>query len=391
MGNKLVLFVLGTRPEAIKLGPVIRAFQNEPAFETRLCSTAQHRELLHPFLEFFQLQPDYDLDLMLPGQSLAALTGRGVVACAEVFERVQPDLVFVQGDTSGALAAALAASLGKIAVAHVEAGLRSHRQDAPYPEEINRVLIGHVAKLHFAPGEIAAENLRREGITAGVHVVGNTVVDALKLALLRMAQKGAPESLGKFSAPGRQRKILLVTLHRRESFGQPLQEIAEAVRRIAEACPEVEIFLPVHLNPNVHGLMHKMLGGLRNVCLLAPLPYPDFIWLLAHASLVLSDSGGVLEEAETLGLPVLVAREVTERLEALTAGNARLVGFDANRIFAEARALLDAAPAAPVDPHRQLRSTFGDGYSAARIARITQEYLLEPEGLHAPRDSSRPG
>ena len=372
--RKSVLFTFGTRPEAIKMAPVVRAFQADPTFETRLCVTAQHRELLDPFLEFFDLQPDFDLNLMVPGQSLAALTSRAVAACEPVFERLRPGLVFVQGDTTSALAAALAASLCKIPVAHVEAGLRSHRKDAPFPEEINRVLIGHLGSLHFAPGEIARENLRREGITEGVHVVGNPVVDALQLTLRKLQGDGEATFLKKFPAAGQGRKLLLVTLHRRESFGRPLEDICAAVRRLAETHRDVEIVYPVHPNPNVRDLVRRTLTGAENIHLLEPLAYPDFIGLLARATLVLSDSGGVLEEAETLGLPVLVTREVTERVEALTAGNALLVGSDADRIFAEAARLL-AAASGPPDPNRPLRSTFGDGTTARAILRIVREHF----------------
>ena len=371
--RKPILFTLGTRPEAIKMAPVIRAFQADPAFDTRLCVTAQHRELLDPFLEFFRLRPDFDLDLMVPGQSLAALTARVVAACEKVFEQLQPALVFVQGDTTSAFAAALTASLCKIPVAHVEAGLRSRRRDSPFPEEINRVLIGHVGSLHFAPGEVAAENLRREGITRGVHVVGNPVVDALQLTLRTLAQAGDTPFSKKFPQIGAGRRLLLVTLHRRENFGAPLQEVCTALRRLAEARRDVDILCPVHPNPHVQSVVHRSLAGIENIHLLEPLSYPDFIWLLARATLVLSDSGGVLEEAATLGLPVLVAREVTERVEALATG-ARLVGTNAQRIFAEANDVLQAAPDAP-DPTRPLLRTFGDGQTAAAILRLTREHL----------------
>ena len=372
--RKTVLFTFGTRPEAIKMAPVIRVFQADPAFETRLCVTAQHRELLDPFLEYFDLQPDFDLNLMVPGQSLAALTSRAVAACEPVFERLRPDLVFVQGDTTSALAAALAASLCKIPVAHVEAGLRSHRKDSPFPEEINRVMIGHLSSLHFAPGEIARENLRREGITQGVHVVGNPVVDALQLTLRKLAESGEAGFLKKFPVTGQGRKLLLVTLHRRESFGRPLENICAAVRRLAATHRDVEIFYPVHPNPNVRDLVCRSLAETKNIHLLEPLSYPEFIGLLARATLVLSDSGGVLEEAETLGLPVLVTREVTERSEALTSGNARLVGSDEDRIFTEATRLLAALPGPP-DPHRPLRVTFGDGHTARSILGIVREHF----------------
>lgn len=386
----LVTFVLGTRPEAIKLAPVIRAFAAEPTLETKVCVTAQHRELLDRCLEFFRLRSDVDLDLMVPDQPLPALTAKTVAGCAAAFEQSRPDLVCVQGDTTSAFAAALAASLCKIPVAHVEAGLRSHRRCSPFPEENNRVLISHLAELHFAPGQIAAENLRREGVTEGVHVVGNTVVDALGLVLRTIADDGDAPYRKRFpEAASSEHKTLLVTLHRRENFGRPLANVCGAVRRLAETCPELRVLFPVHPNPRVRDVVYKHLSGTENVRLLEPLSYPDFVWLLSCATLVLSDSGGVLEEAETLGRPVLIAREVTERTEALDAGNARLVGSDPACIVAEARRLLDAAAPAsgPVGPVRPWRHTFGDGQASARILRLTREHLAatRPE-----RSSDRP-
>ena len=374
--KKSIMFTLGTRPEAIKLAPVIRAFQADPAFQTYLCVTAQHRELLDGVLAFFELRPDVDLGLMRPGQSLATLTSRIVVACEEVFASFRPDLMFVQGDTTTAFAAAVAASQCQIPVAHVEAGLRSHRKRSPFPEEINRVMIGHLAELHFAPGKTAVENLRREGITHGVHLVGNPVVDALQLARSTLAQRHEPARAIRQLGLDPARKIVLVTLHRRESFGQPLEDTCAAIRAVAERCTDAEILCPVHLNPNVHGTIHRTLSGLKNVHLLEPLDYADFVALLCRASLIISDSGGVLEEAETLGLPVLVTREVTERVEALAGGNVRLVGSDKHQIFTEAMALLGAAPAVNTTP--TLRRTFGDGHASTRILRFTREYFSTP-------------
>ena len=374
--KKSILFTLGTRPEAIKLAPVIRAFRADPAFATYLCVTAQHRELLAGVLDFFGLRPDVDLDVMRPGQSLATMTSRIVAACEEVFASLQPDLMFVQGDTTSAFAAAVAASQCKIPVAHVEAGLRSHRRSSPYPEEINRVVIGHLAELHFAPGKAAVENLRREGITQGVHAVGNSVVDALQLALDTLAEKREQPLFAQTLGLESGRKLVLVTLHRRESFGRPLEDICAAIRALAERCADVEIICPVHLNPNVRQTVHRTLSGLGNVHLLEPLGYADFVALLCRASLIISDSGGVLEEAETLGLPVLVAREVTERVEALASGNARLVGSDKRLIFAAATALLSAAPAVSTTP--TLRHTFGDGQASTRILRLTREHFSAP-------------
>lgn len=371
--KKSVLFTLGTRPEAIKLVPVIRAFQADPAFDTRLCVTAQHRKLLDDVLNFFDLRPDIDLDVMTPGQSLATLTSRIVAACEDVFERLRPDLIFVQGDTTSAFAAALAASQCQISIAHVEAGLRSHLRSSPFPEEINRVMIGHLAELHFAPGEVAVENLRREGITRGVHAVGNSVVDTLQLVLNTMPKGHEEAQIARTLGLIPKQKIVLVTLHRRESFGQPLEDICAAIRTMSKQCADVEIICPVHPNPKVCNAVYRALSGIGNIHLLEPLGYADFVALLCRASLVITDSGGVLEEAETLGLPVLVAREVTERTEALVSGNIRLVGSDQRRICTEAKALLGVAPAVNTTP--TLRHTFGDGQASARILRCTREYF----------------
>lgn len=368
-----LLFVLGTRPEAIKLLPVIRAFQAEACFNARVCVTGQHRELVDHVLTSFGVRPDFDLDVMLPGQSLAAMTAKIIAACESVMERLKPELVFVQGDTTSAFAAAVAASQCGFPVAHVEAGLRTHRKSSPFPEELNRTIIGHIARLHFAPGRRAVGNLRREGITQGMHVVGNTIVDALQAAL-----KTTPWSHLSFGegapAGGSTQKKLVVTLHRRESFGEPLVNVCVALRKIVETYTRSEIFFPVHPNPVVQQTVRSHLGGIRNIHLLAPLSYLEFVRLLSNASLIISDSGGVLEEAETLGLPVLVAREVTERIEAISAGNALLVGTDADAIFAAAAKFLDAS-FAPARRDRPLRRTFGDGRATARILRITREHL----------------
>ena len=369
--KNVVLFVFGTRPEAIKLAPLIRLCQQEPEIETRVCVTAQHRELLDQFLTFFQIEPDADLNLMLPDQSLPGLTARVIEACAEVFARLRPSLIVVQGDTTSAFAAAFSASLCGVPVAHVEAGLRSHRRDAPFPEEINRVLISRLAQLHFAQSQSAGDNLQRENVVEGVHVVGNTGVDALKSALGLL---GAKDNLYASRFPGVRsgRPFVLVTLHRRENLGRPLAEICQGLLRIATEC-HVDLYFPVHPNLRIRDPVYKTLSGLENVHLLDPLAYAEFIWLLSKAALVVSDSGGVLEEAETLGVPVLVTREVTERTEALASGQARLVGSDSGCLFAAARSRLTSPrPSLPSD---SLRTTFGDGHASARILAITKNFL----------------
>lgn len=369
--KKRVLFVFGTRPEAIKLAPLIRAFQSDQTLETKVCVTAQHRELLDQFLTFFEITPEADLDLMFPDQPLPALAARAIESCAEVFARSKPDLVVVQGDTTSAFAAAFSAGLCKIPVAHVEAGLRSYRKDAPFPEEINRVLISRLADLHFAHTAQAGENLRRENIVEGLHVVGNTGVDALHEALRLIAADEAAYAR-KFSQIDPTRPTVLVTLHRRENLGRPSADIFGALQRIAAEC-DVNLLYPVHPNPRVRDLAYKVLSAVTNIHLLEPLAYADFIWMLSRAALVITDSGGVLEEAETLGVPALVTREVTERTEAVASGSAVLVGSDPERIFAEVRSAL--ARATRPSPSRALRTTFGDGLASERILQITKQYL----------------
>ena len=402
--KKRVLFVCGTRPEVIKLAPVIRAVEADGALRAEVCVTAQHRQLTDQFLPFFGLRPRVDLDLMTADQSLAELTARVISGCSSVYRDLRPSLVFVQGDTATACAAALAASLHQIPVAHVEAGLRSHRRTAPFPEETNRVLISHLADLHFAPTPAARTNLRREGIRDGVFVVGNTVVDALQLGLRTLAATtgdGPPAAtLAGLVNPAR--PLVLVTLHRRENFGAPLREICRALRDAARIHPGVEFVYPVHPNPRVRGPVRRLLGGRANVHLLDPLGYPEFLWLLARSTLVLTDSGGVVEEAATLGIPTLVAREETERAEAIEAGIARLVGSDRTRVLTALhdalRTTADVAPAAagarrPRDGET-VWSIFGDGRASERILRVTKRHLgvvgAPPSPSPLPRRRRRP-
>ena len=371
IAQNVVLFVFGTRPETIKLAPLIRLCRQDPEIQTRVCVTAQHRKLLDQSLTFFQIEPNADLNLMLPDQSLPGLAARVIEACAEVYARLQPALVVVQGDTTSAVAAAFSANLCRIPVAHVEAGLRSHRRDAPFPEEINRVLISRLAELHFVHSQLAGDNLRRENIIEGVHVVGNTVVDALKTALgLLDSQDDLCAS--RFPGVHSGRPFVLATLHRRENAGCPLANLCQGLRRIAIECG-VDVYFPVHPNPRIRNPVYKTLSGVEKVHLLDPLTYAEFIWMLSKAALVVSDSGGVLEEAETLGVQVLVPREVTERTEALTSGQAQLVGSDPERLLATARTIL-------MSPRRSLSSdslntTFGDGHASERILAITKNFL----------------
>jgi UDP-N-acetylglucosamine 2-epimerase (non-hydrolysing) len=364
-----ILTVFGTRPEAIKLFPLVHALEADPRFVSRVCVSGQHRGMLDQVLAISGIAPDHDLDLMQPDQSLDALTAALLTGLGRVMDEEQPDWVVVQGDTATAMTAALAAYYRKIPVAHVEAGLRSGNIHHPWPEEINRRVIGTIAALHCAPTETAAEALRREDVVpATVHVTGNTVIDALHWITARIAEQpdlatGLAELEQRFAG----KRIVGVTTHRRENFGEGMQAIAEAIRRLA-ARPDVAVIFPVHLNPNVRQVMNAELAGLDNVALIEPLDYPHFARLLDLAYLILSDSGGVQEEAPALGKPVLVMRETTERPEGIEAGTAKLVGTDADRIVAEAEHLLDdeAAYAAMARAH----NPFGDGHSTARIVEL---------------------
>ena len=367
--SRRILTVFGTRPEAIKLFPLIHALEADGRLDGRVCVSAQHRGMLDQVLAIAGLVPDHDLDLMRPDQSLDALTASLLTGLGRVMDQEQPDWVVVQGDTATAMAGALAAYYRKIPVAHVEAGLRSGNIHHPWPEEVNRKVIGTLAALHCAPTETAAEALRRENVDrATIHVTGNTVIDALHWVVQRVEQEpvlagGLADIERRFAG----KRIVGVTSHRRENFGEGMERIATAIRLLA-AQPDVAIVFPVHLNPNVRSVMNARLAGLDNVALIEPLDYPHFARLLDICHLMLTDSGGVQEEAPALGKPVLVMRETTERPEGVAAGTALLVGTDPERILAEASRLLydDAAYARMATAH----NPFGDGKSAARIAEL---------------------
>ena len=361
-----ILTVFGTRPEAIKLFPVIHALADDARFESRVCISAQHREMLDQVLDITGVIPDHDLDLMQPGQTLDALTARALLEIGKVLDDEQPDWVVVQGDTTTVLAGALAAYYRKIPVCHVEAGLRSGDIYQPWPEEVNRRAVGTFATLHCAPTETAQAALLRESVDPkNVHVTGNTVIDALYW-VTKHAQAHPEIASGLASLESRfaGRRIIGVTSHRRENFGDGMRSIARAVARIA-ARPDVAVIFPMHLNPNVRAVMNDELSGLDNVALIDPLDYPHFARLLDISHLMLTDSGGVQEEAPALGKPVLVMRETTERPEGVEAGTARLVGTDADKIVYETERLLDddAAYSAMARAH----NPFGDGHSAGRI------------------------
>lgn len=364
-----ILVVFGTRPEAIKLFPVIAALRADPRFHPVVCVSAQHRGMLDQVLEIAGIVPDYDLDLMKPDQTLDGLTSALLNEVGRVMDTEHPDRVMVQGDTATAMVGALAAYYRKIPVDHVEAGLRSGDIYQPWPEEVNRKIIGAMASLHFAPTQTAAEALTRENVDPGrVHVTGNTVIDALHWVTARIAENPALVSgLADLEARFANKRIIGVTSHRRENFGDGLEHIAEAVRQIA-AREDVAVIFPVHPNPNVRKVMNKALAGLDNVALIEPLDYPHFSRLLAICDIMLTDSGGVQEEAPALGKPVLVMRETTERPEGVEAGTAKLVGTETARIVTEIFTLLDDKAA--YEAMAQAYNPFGDGHSARRIVEL---------------------
>lgn len=364
-----ILVIFGTRPEAIKLFPVVRALEADPRFQPVVCVSAQHRQMLDQVLEIAGIKPDHDLNLMQPGQTLDGLTAALLTELGKVMDLEQPARVIVQGDTATAMAGALAAYYRKIPVDHVEAGLRSGNIYHPWPEEVNRKIIGTIASLHFAPTEVAAGKLLAEQIDpARVHVTGNTVIDALKWVQRRIFSKPSlAGDLADLEHMFAGRRIIGVTSHRRENFGDGMANIAEAIRRIA-ARQDVAVIFPVHLNPNVRAVMGKALGQLSNVALIEPLDYPHFVRLLSIAEIMLTDSGGVQEEAPALGKPVLVMRETTERPEGVTAGTAKLVGTDVTRIVTEIFTLLDDKAA--YEAMARAHNPFGDGQSARRIVEL---------------------
>ncbi|MBN2555543.1 MAG: UDP-N-acetylglucosamine 2-epimerase (non-hydrolyzing) [Anaerolineales bacterium] len=357
-----VLSIFGTRPEAVKMAPVIAELSRRREVRADVCVTAQHREMLDQVLTLFKITPEYDLDLMQTDQSLDELTAAVFTHLGPVLEAAQPDWVLVQGDTTTVMAAALLASYHRVRVGHVEAGLRTQDKWNPFPEEINRRVAGCVADLHFAPTESARNNLLREGVPVErIAVTGNTVIDALQ----QVVQMPYDFKSGPLSFIEENTRVVLVTAHRRENFGTPLERICSAVKELAGRYPDTAFVYPVHLNPNVQEPARRLLGGVRNVHLLAPLDYLPMAHLLKRAHLVLTDSGGLQEEAPALGTPVLVLRDVTERPEGIAAGTARLVGTDAARIVSEAGRLLDH----PQEHDEMARSVnpYGDGHAAVRI------------------------
>lgn len=360
-----ILIVIGTRPEAIKMAPVVTELAKHSEIEARVLVTGQHRQMLDQALNIFQITPSYDLDVMQPDQSPTEVLARILAGIQPVLREFAPDWVLVQGDTTTVLGSAIAAAYAGARVGHVEAGLRTYDRRNPFPEELNRVLVDHCSDLHFAPTERSRQALLREGIAAErVHVTGNTVIDALQM----IAARGRP--VAEWPVPDG-RRLILVTAHRRENHGRPIRNIIEALRQLASR-GDVHIVYPVHRNPNIWQPVHELLDGTANVSLIEPLDYLDFVHWMKRAHLILTDSGGIQEEAPSFGVPVLVLRDVTERPEAIDAGVARLVGTETATIVDTANLLLDRADV--YQSMAQAANPFGDGRAAQRIADILLTY-----------------
>lgn len=377
---KRILLVFGTRPEAIKMAPLVREFQKHPeAFETIVCVTGQHREMLDQVLRIFGIQPDYDLNIMRQGQDLYDVTARVLLGMRDVLREARPDVVLVHGDTTTSAAAALAAFYQRIPVGHVEAGLRTHDIYSPWPEEMNRQLTGRIATYHFAPTPLSKRNLTEEGVSPDrIVVTGNTVIDALRQVVSRIkADASLDAELERTLRAGGYdvgrlrdgRRLVLITGHRRENFGEGFIHMCTAIKDLTRRYPEVDFVYPMHLNPNVRRPIHEVFGddlsGLGNMFFIEPLEYLSFVYLMEKSAIVLTDSGGIQEEAPGLGKPVLVMRDTTERPEALDAGTVRLVGTDYDKITREASTLLDDASA--YERMSQAVNPYGDGLACGRI------------------------
>lgn len=366
--RKKALVVFGTRPEAIKMAPVVKALeQANNDFELITCVTAQHRDMLDQMLAIFDIKPDIDLDLMEPNQSLPSLTARAVLRLSEVIGKIKPDVTLAQGDTTTAMVAGLASFYEKIPVAHVEAGLRTDNRYDPFPEEINRRLLSSLSAFHFAPTQTSVDALLKENIDKeDIFLTGNTVIDALLMIAARVKKLKIDLKLKKS-------RYILVTAHRRENFGQPIKDICAALKQIVQKNQDVEIVYPVHPNPNISVPVKKALSGVNGVHLISPLEYEDFVFMMKNAYLLLTDSGGVQEEAPSLGKPVLVLRKTTERPEAVQAGVAQLVGTNSESVVPAVENLLSNQ--ADYQKMAQAANPFGDGQAATRIVKILKEKL----------------
>lgn len=377
MNKSTVLVIFGTRPEAIKMAPVVAALRQQASLNVKTCVTGQHREMLDQVLNLFEITPDADLAIMKSGQDLTDITAAILLQLRDILRKFNPSIVLVHGDTSTTFAASLAAFYAQIPVAHVEAGLRTHKKYSPFPEEINRKLTAALADIHFAPTETAETNLIAEGIPkTSIHVTGNTVIDALMGTVKKIEDsKGLDSSLCRsleFLSPDK--KIILVTGHRRENFGQGIINICNALLEISKR-KDVEIVYPVHPNPNIQKPVSELLGKQSNIHLIAPLDYLPFIHLLKRSYLILTDSGGIQEEAPSLGKPVLVMRDTTERPEAVLAGTVELVGTSTEVIVKKANQLLDDVVL--YESFSRKNNPYGDGHSSSRIAQVVNDYLCK--------------
>ncbi len=371
--SKKNLIVFGTRPEAIKMAPLVQQFLKDKNFTTKVCVTAQHREMLDQVLDFFEIVPDYDLNLMRPNQNLYSLTASIIENMKPVLDEVKPDYVYVHGDTTTSMAVGIAAFYSGAKICHVEAGLRTFNRQYPFPEEFNRQLTGKIADFHFAPTVLSKNNLLAENTKEeNILVTGNTVIDALLYGIEKVnAENYKDQEIESLKASlNFQKKIILVTGHRRENHGDGLINICTALKTIAEQYPDAEIIYPVHLNPNVKGPVNELLAGIENIHLVAPLAYPAFIWLMEKSYLIITDSGGIQEEAPSLGKPVLVTRTTTERPEAVEEGTVILVGTDATRIIEETKKLLDNNEY--YKGMSMLHNPYGDGKATARIVNFIE-------------------
>ena len=360
------LIIFGTRPEAIKMAPLVKAFKSDSMFETKVCVTAQHREMLDQVMDFFDIKPDFDLNLMSPGQNLYNLTADIISCLKDILEEFKPDYVFVHGDTTTTMASAIAAFYSGAKVCHVEAGLRTNNRRSPFPEEINRQIAGRICDYHFAPTEISKRNLLLENVPeAAIVVTGNTVIDALIDSVERVKNIDNEEIIFLKGILDRSKRLILVTGHRRENHGEGFINICAALKEIALQNPDIQLIYPVHLNPNVIKPVYDVLSGVKNIYLINPLSYPAFVWLMNESYLIITDSGGVQEEAPSLGKPVLVMRDTTERPEAVEAGTVVLVGTDKTRIIEKTNNLLHNKMI--YWEMSELHNPYGDGKAAERI------------------------
>lgn len=366
------LIIFGTRPEAIKMAPLIKEFEENQGFETRVCVTAQHREMLDQVLNFFEIVPFYDLNLMQPNQNLFGLTAKIIIDLQRILEDFKPDFVYVHGDTTTSMAASIASFYSGTKICHIEAGLRTFNKLSPFPEEMNRQITGRLADYHFAPTEISRANLLNENIDSSkILVTGNSVIDALKLSSQKILTLETEEIKMLKSMILKDNKVLLVTGHRRENHGQGFENICKALSEIAQSNSDIQIIYPVHLNPKVKETVYGMLDDIRNIHLIKPLSYEAFIWLMNRSYIILTDSGGVQEEAPSLGKPVLVFRDNTERPEAVSAGTVILVGTDTANIIKETNLLLNDKII--YQNMSNLRNPYGDGTACLKIVKFIRE------------------